>query len=82
MKRFQAVMLGMALVLGAGAADPPAAPPEVRTEAFAASLAAACPVGHYDKATFEVCGRMLRTIALPFGPAVARADRWEAGHTH
>jgi hypothetical protein len=72
MKRFQAVMLGMALMLGAGAADPPAAPLEVRTEALAASLAAACPVGHYDdEATFEVCGRMLRTIELPFGPAVA-----------
>jgi hypothetical protein len=72
MKRFQAAILGVALMLGAGAADPPAAPLEVRAEALAASLAAACPLGHYDdEAAFEACGRTLRTIGLPFGPAVA-----------
>ncbi len=74
MQRLRTAIAGMALMLGGGAvkADAPAAPLEIRAEALAASLAAACPIGHYDdEAAFEACSRALRVITLPFGNSVA-----------
>jgi hypothetical protein len=73
-RRLWAAIAGVALIVAANAAKAgePVAPLEVRAEALAISLATACPVGHYDdEAAFEACGRALRKIKLPFGPAVA-----------
>jgi hypothetical protein len=74
MKRLWTAIAGVALILGAAAvkADQPTTPLEVRAEALAGNLAAACPVAQYDdEASFEACGRALRAITLPFGKSIA-----------
>jgi hypothetical protein len=74
MRRFHAAIIGIVLLLTAGAvnADQPNAPLEARAEALAKSLAAACPVvGYDDESAFQACARALRKMTLPLEPAVA-----------
>ncbi len=83
MRRFQAALIAVALLLCANAAalllcpdaaraEPPNRSLEARAAPLAKSLAAACPVVAYnDEAAFQACTAALRTMKLPFEPAIA-----------